>query len=148
MSEPIHRRDFVRRLPVLTAGLAAGASTPLLTGCAGMAYLTPVSGPDGLSVPADAVRESGGAFVQNPGMRRPIYVRPAESGEWTAVLASCTHAGCQPEPLGDRLVCPCHGSEFSFTGDVLEGPAERALTRYDVVDDGDRLIIRIDGGAA
>ncbi|MEX2526546.1 MAG: Rieske (2Fe-2S) protein [Gemmatimonadota bacterium] len=148
MNEPIHRREFVRRLPVLTAGLAACASTPVLTACAGAAYLTPVSGLDGFSIPAEAVRESGGVFIQNPDMRRPIYVHHSESGEWTAVLASCTHAGCQPEPLGNRLVCPCHGSEFSFAGEVLQGPAERALTRYRVVEEGRRLMIRIDGGAA
>lgn len=138
------RRDFVRRLPVVTAGLAAGLSGTL-AGCAGTPYVAPTTAPGGLSIPTDALSEGGDAFVQAPGMDRPIYVHRSESGEWTAVLASCTHRGCQPEPLADRLVCPCHGSEFSRTGEVLAGPAERALTRYDVVEEGDRVIVRIDG---
>jgi len=61
-----------------------------------------------------------------------------------ALLARCTHRGCQPEPVGDRLVCPCHGSEFDLRGSVLEGPADRPLTRYDVAVDGDDLVILTD----
>jgi len=65
-------------------------------------------------------------------MERPVYVRRLRSGGLSAVLASCTHQGCQPEPVADRLVCPCHGSEFSFEGRVLKGPASIPLTRYEV----------------
>jgi cytochrome b6-f complex iron-sulfur subunit len=81
-------------------------------------------------------------------MERPVYVRRLPSGELVAVLASCTHQGCQPEPVGDRLACPCHGSEFAFDGTVLEGPAERPLTRYPVSIEGDDIVVRLDGGAA
>lgn len=147
MDLPMHRRDFVRRLPVVTAGLAAGLSGGVVTGCAaGTPHLVPRPRLGGLSVPVGALGEGEAAFVQSPDMERPIYVRRAESGRWIALLASCTHAGCQPEPVGDRLVCPCHGSEFSGTGEVLQGPAERALTRYEAFEEGDRLVVLIDGG--
>jgi cytochrome b6-f complex iron-sulfur subunit len=90
--------------------------------------------------------EDGQAFLQAPGMERPVYVRRLASGELVAVLASCTHQGCQPEPVGDRLLCPCHGSEFAFDGTVLQGPAERPLTRYAVSVEGDDIVVRLDGG--
>lgn len=144
-AQRIRRRDFVRRLPMVAAGLAGGLATTSLSGCAGTRYLSPTPVPQGLAVPLDAVGNEGHAFVQTSGMERPIYVHRAESGEWAAVLASCTHRGCQPEPFADRLVCPCHGSEFSMVGEVLQGPADEPLTRYEVVQDGDRLIIRTDG---
>jgi Rieske Fe-S protein len=48
--------------------------------------------------------------------------------------------------VADRLVCPCHGSEFSFEGQVLEGPAERPLRRYEVGEEGNALIIHLDRG--
>lgn len=138
------RRDFVRRLPVVTAGLAGGLTTFSLTACAGTPYVTPTPQPQGLVFPLDALSADGDAFVQTADMDRPVYVRRGESGAWTAVLASCTHRGCQPEPVAERLVCPCHGSEFSLEGEVLQGPADRPLTRYDVVEDGGRLTIRTD----
>lgn len=138
----IPRRDFVRTLPVLTAGLASAS----LSGCAGATYVTPALLPDGsLLVATGDVSEKGEAFLQARGMERPVYLRRSESG-WTAVLASCTHRGCQPEPVGDRLVCPCHGSEFGFGGEVLAGPADRPLPRYDVIEEDDRLIVVVPEG--
>lgn len=149
LSESIPRRAFVRRLPVLTAGLAAGASCASLSACAGVTYLTPRMLPDGnLIIATRDVAERGEAFLQARGMQRPVYLRRSDDGAWTAVLASCTHRGCQPEPVGDRLACPCHGSEFSFAGDVLTGPADRPLTRYEVIEEDDRLLVLAgDGGS-
>jgi Rieske Fe-S protein len=48
--------------------------------------------------------------------------------------------------VGDRLVCPCHGSEYDLLGRVLEGPAERPLTRFPVSVEGDDLVIVLTGG--
>lgn len=142
---PLPRRTFVRRLPVLGAGIAGGLSALSLSGCGGTTYLAPSPGPEGLTVPLVDAESAGSAFLQTAGMERPIYLSREASGEWTAVLASCTHRGCQPEPLGQRLICPCHGSEFAFTGEVLQGPADRPLTRYPVTQDGPRLVVHTGG---
>lgn len=142
------RRDFVQRLPVLTAGLAAATSAASLTGCASAPYLVPALGPRGLVMSVTDLGPDGDAFLQTSDMERPVYVRRLESGALSAVLASCTHRGCQPEPLGDRLSCPCHGSEFSFEGDVLAGPADEALTRFDVVEADGQIVVRVSGGSA
>lgn len=96
-------------------------------------------------ISAAELAATGEAFVQAPDMERPVYVRREISGDVVAVHARCTHRGCQPEPIGDRLVCPCHGSEFSFEGTVLRGPAELSLTRYGVSEEGDDLIVWVDG---
>ena len=140
----MRRRDFVQRLPVVTAGLAS-ASTVLLSGCSGAPYLVPTTSPPGLVVAVAELGPEGDAFISTPEMQRPIYLRRSPEG-WSAVLASCTHRGCQPEPVGDRLACPCHGSEFTFEGDVLTGPADRPLTRYEVSEREGEILIRITGG--
>lgn len=134
------RRTFVHRLPVLPVVLSAG-STVALGACAGAPYLRPVPTRRGLTLPAAELGPDGDAFVLDSGMERPIYVRRADSGGYTAVLASCTHRGCQPEPVADRLSCPCHGSEFTFDGAVLSGPAESPLVRYPVEEVGGEIHI-------
>lgn len=144
----MYRRDFVQRLPSVASGLALGASTLVLAGCAGVRYVVPRSRPGRLVIGLRELDEDGQAFVQTPDMARPVYLRRLASGELVAVLASCTHQGCQPEPVGERLVCPCHGSEFSFEGAVLRGPAQRPLTRYPTSVEGDDVVVRVDPGVA
>lgn len=40
----------------------------------------------------------------------------------------CTHLGCLiNNSLNDVFICPCHGSKFSSDGEVLKGPAMKAL---------------------
>jgi Rieske Fe-S protein len=113
--------------------------------CAGAAYVVPVVRPGALAIASSLLAERGAVFVQAPGMPRPIYLSRQGGGEPTAVLASCTHRGCQPEPEGERLVCPCHGSEFAFDGALLRGPAELPLTRYRVTEEGEDLIVWLEG---
>jgi len=137
----MQRREFVQRLPAVASGVVAGVASLSLGGCGGIPYVTARPRPGGLAIVASLLDEEGAVFLQSPAMTRPIYVHREVSGQVVAVLASCTHRGCQPEPVGDRLVCPCHGSEFSLHGDVLQGPAERSLTRYEVTREGEEVVI-------
>ena len=142
------RREFVQRLPVVASGVFAGAASLSLGACAGVPYLTPTPGPGGLAVDAATLEGRGAAFLRAPDLPRPIFLRLGDDGEAIALLASCTHRGCQPEPVGDRLVCPCHGSEFDLGGAVLQGPADRPLTRYPVTREGDQYVVLLERGGA
>lgn len=92
--------------------------------------------------------EAGLALLRNPEGGLPILLVRLESGAHSAVLTRCTHRGCQTEPVADRLVCPCHGSEYTLTGRLLEGPAEADLVRYAVhrEDDGTLVVAWRPGG--
>lgn len=46
--------------------------------------------------------------------------------------SKCTHLGCQINKAeNDRLICPCHGSEYDFDGKPMKGPAVNPLTKID-----------------
>ncbi len=49
-----------------------------------------------------------------------------------AVSAICTHLGCVLEIDEDGFICPCHGSSYDRSGEVLSGPAPRALSWFQV----------------
>lgn len=59
----------------------------------------------------------------------------------TAFSPRCTHLGCAYhfDSAKQRFVCPCHGSLFSLSGEVMAGPAPRPLDRLPTRIDGDRL---------
>lgn len=44
-----------------------------------------------------------------------------------AMSLVCTHLGCIVKGTEHGFACPCHGSKFDLTGEVVAGPAPRAL---------------------
>jgi Rieske Fe-S protein len=62
--------------------------------------------------------------------KQRIYLMRTTEG-FFALSSVCTHLGCMTtyDPVHERLACPCHGSRFSLSGQVAEGPAPRPLPR-------------------
>ena len=44
----------------------------------------------------------------------------------------CPHLGCTVNATAQGFACPCHGSRFKSDGQVVAGPATRAMTRLAV----------------
>ena len=50
---------------------------------------------------------------------------------FSAVEAVCTHEGCTINGAeGATYVCPCHGSRYNRSGQVLAGPARASLRQH------------------
>jgi len=63
-----------------------------------------------------------------------------------ALDLKCPHLGCTVNATAEGFACPCHGSRFKSSGEVLEGPATRALARLEVEErDGVLSITREEG---
>ncbi|WP_339253716.1 FAD-dependent oxidoreductase [Sporosarcina sp. FSL W8-0480] len=79
----------------------------------------------------DELAKGEGAVVTLDGHRKGAY--RDDDGKLHIVDTTCTHIGCEVEwNNGDKTWdCPCHGSRFKFTGEVIEGPAEKPLQKYD-----------------
>ncbi|OAH57602.1 (2Fe-2S)-binding protein [Domibacillus aminovorans] len=80
---------------------------------------------------ANDLSNGEGAVITIKGHRKGAY--KDDGGKLHIVDTTCTHIGCEVEwNNGDRTWdCPCHGSRFSYTGEVIEGPAEKPLQRHD-----------------
>ena len=52
---------------------------------------------------------------------------------------TCTHLGCTLSVTDEHMQCPCHGSRFSLTGEVLKGPAGRDLRKLEYEIDGKEI---------
>lgn len=71
----------------------------------------------------------------------PALVAQPTSGQVVAFSAICTHQQCVVAAAGDEFHCPCHGSAYdAATGDVLNGPAIKALAPIEVAVSGDRIV--------
>jgi Rieske Fe-S protein len=68
-----------------------------------------------------------------------ILLMTQSGGKVTALDSTCTHQGCTVAPDDAILKCPCHGSEFSLTGAVKQGPATVALHTVAVKVTGDQV---------
>jgi cytochrome b6-f complex iron-sulfur subunit len=56
----------------------------------------------------------------------------------SVLTATCTHEGCTINGFsGSQFVCPCHGSTFTTTGSVVQGPANRPLQQFSAQVSGD-----------
>jgi len=74
-----------------------------------------------------AVKRGQGKVIEHQDQKVAAYRAP--DGVLTMLSATCTHMGCivrwnDAERTWD---CPCHGSRFTTEGQVISGPAEKAL---------------------
>ncbi|MFT3747417.1 MAG: Rieske (2Fe-2S) protein [Agriterribacter sp.] len=75
-----------------------------------------------------------------------IVVRTATgntSSSFSALSLICTHQQCTVayDAADNDFKCPCHGSEYSISGAVTQGPATVALTKYAVSVNGNTLTV-------
>jgi Rieske Fe-S protein len=101
----------------------------LLGGAGLWRFLTPrarktAADADAVSVPEADVPAEGALVLPQ---HRVAVVR--EGGSLVALDLTCTHLGCTVKGTEQGFSCPCHGSRFAPGGELLNGPAPRALKR-------------------
>jgi cytochrome b6-f complex iron-sulfur subunit len=80
------------------------------------------------------------------GLTLPLAVTRLSDTMVVAVTRICTHMGCTvglPSAPGRTLDCPCHGSRFLVTGQVVNGPAARALASFPTMIEGNQVVITL-----
>jgi len=144
MSENINRRDFLKKsvkaVIIGTAALTAFDVTRLLA-----------SVPKEFSVPENNIPKvinisdypeltSVGGYAN---ITETLFVLRTSQSKFLALNLTCTHKKCTVEFDGNSFECPCHGSEYSKTGKVTNGPATKNLKNYKTTYDSDEGTLTI-----
>ena len=134
-----------RRVLVGAAGVGA---LGLLAACGGKdGSTTPQESTDGggaaggtAIATTDKVPANGGLIVTSP---EPLVITQPASGQFKCFTAVCTHQGCTVGSVKDNtIMCPCHGSTYdASTGDVINGPATKALAEKEITVTGDQITL-------
>jgi cytochrome b6-f complex iron-sulfur subunit len=152
----ISRKEFLLRVTI--GGVAIGASSALATFLASCAL---PNDPGGTNLPTEngtvngnqlsvdigsgsSLAKNGYVIVQYTG--GSVLVAHADDGSYHAMSSICTHQGCtidQYSSTSKEFVCPCHGSRYSNTGAVTNGPASSPLKQYATAVSGSQLIITL-----
>ncbi len=95
------------------------------------------SGPGELIVPLEL--PNGISFIED------VIIHNTSDG-LKVFSSKCTHLGCKIDHLeNNKLICPCHGSEYNTDGSVSKGPSKKSLTllEYSIEREKGNLIIKL-----
>lgn len=109
--------------------------------CSTLTYVPYTMADKKLAVKKSDLEKKPFVLIRVEQLQAPIYLSKTSNG-YVALLMVCTHKQCEVAPYGKVLHCPCHGSEFDNNGQVLQGPAEKPLTRFTVSEDETSLYIQ------
>jgi len=134
----MNRKQF---LSTVGLGAAAVACSYCLGGCKPLD--NPITAPTSvdftldLTSPANAALTKSGGYLYQGG----VIVARTTSGAFVALSQTCTHAGGTVvyNSSSNLFYCPNHGSNFTTTGAVSNGPATSPLHQYVTVLSGNSL---------
>ncbi len=146
----MERRDFLKNC-VLACGAGAVLSVAL-AGCKSIYEATSTLDNNRLKLKRTEFTDTEGqqrtfVLLRSEKLEFPIALykksHPELADVFTALSTKCTHSGCEVKPNNVSLVCPCHGSEFSNKGAVMNPPAERDLKQYTVTTDNENIFVQL-----
>jgi cytochrome b6-f complex iron-sulfur subunit len=127
------RRSFLNILWIILGGVALAEFVAVA-----FAFLRPRKSKAG-GENADSIISAGAVERFTPNsvtafVRGKFYLARLEDGGFLALSRTCTHLGCTVPWVEKEMkfACPCHGSAFNITGNVIEAPAPRALNIYPI----------------
>lgn len=143
----MERKEFLKTCGIALIGLPFAAS--LLQSCGGIHYAVANESNGTITVSKsqfeinsekpEKLREF--VMVQSSSSKFPLCIYRTENNDYVTSLMRCTHRGCELNVGGGIYSCPCHGSEFTKEGTVLNGPAEENLKTFTTKTDAKNIII-------
>jgi Rieske Fe-S protein len=133
----VSRRSFLKSLVGLASAIGVGvllSSTKLPTGTNSSSQSTTTANQTGSaagSIANVASLKVGAPLQFEYPTGYPNLLMKNTDGTLTALSLLCTHVCCQCsyEPASNVIYCPCHGSVFDASGNVIQGPATSPLPK-------------------
>ena len=135
----MERRPFLKSFTAAALGLVTGSSAARrIEGSFGQRRRPEVS--LGTKVATVAGLKVGGQVQfaaphagSGSGAVQGLLIHPS-AGVYRAVVQACPHQGCPVSfsQAQKEFLCPCHGSAFTQTGALIQGPAQRGLSPFTV----------------
>lgn len=98
---------------------------------------------DSVRLPVSSFATGSIQIVRPAGWYYDIAVRKTETDQYEALLLECTHQQNQLIANPNGYSCALHGSRFNLNGQVMKGPAERALKQFSTTLDRDQVVIQL-----
>ena len=122
----------------------AGACAALVSACGGSSPTSPSAAASDLPVVsgqfatsrvqvtvAGSALDTVGAAALVESVAGVYLLARTGATTFTAVDATCSHESCTITGIdGTTYVCPCHGSRYNRSGQVLAGPAQASLRQF------------------
>ncbi len=126
----IQRRDILK-----VTWAAMGSLVALEIGGISLAYMQPrlTTGEFGSIITAGKVDDFPPGSVTHISNGR-FYLSRLQDGGFLAIYQRCTHLGCNVpwDQTTNAFVCPCHSSQFTAQGSVINPPAPRPLDLFPI----------------
>lgn len=94
-------------------------------------------------IPMALFEETNVQIVRVKELEYDIVLHKEQDENYTALLMKCTHFDNTLYITGEGMRCSLHGSEFDTQGNVLKGPAELPLLKYDTQKTATNILIQI-----
>jgi Rieske Fe-S protein len=147
------RREFLKTCGVLGAAGAvlsiAGTSCSLLGMAKEIGPSCPFKVDDSGKVVVNLddyptlTQDGATAYLKHTPYGRPIIVTHTTEQLYYALDSHCMHMGCTVGATTPTLDCPCHGSKYTLTGAVVQGPTKKPLKELPLVKNGNLLEITV-----
>ncbi|RFZ83260.1 Rieske (2Fe-2S) protein [Mucilaginibacter terrenus] len=140
----MERQEFLAKFGLGLAAVCAGCGIASCGSGAKNSDPTPTPGSGALfSVNLDSELLTVGSQKVSNGVIIARIAAGNSADSFSAVQVACTHEGTAIQYHGDQgiYICPLHGSEFSKTGAVVQGPAVASLKKYNVAINGTSLTV-------
>jgi len=139
------RKDFISTLGFSVAAVCTGC----LAACSksGGSTTSPGGGtpPASVNFSVDLNNQllNVGDVQVNSGVILARIASGNSASAFTAVQVACTHQGTSINYIAaqNQFVCPLHGSIFSTSGSVIQGPAVSSLKKYAINITGSTLTV-------